>query len=104
MGQELLRRPKHKASLNAAWQATSAFSLNATVLTVSSWIDGNRDFSIPRLTAPGYTVVNLAASFAIDRHLTVFGRLDNLFDRHFQNPVGFLQPTRGAFAGIRAQL
>ncbi|MDB6157914.1 MAG: ligand-gated channel protein [Gammaproteobacteria bacterium] len=103
-GQELLRRPKHKASLNAAWQATSAFSLNATVLTVSSWIDGNRDFSIPRLTAPGYTVVNLAASFAIDRHLTVFGRLDNLFDRHFQNPVGFLQPTGGAFAGIRAQL
>src|SRR6185369_7760873 len=36
--QELLRRPKHKASLNAAWQATRAFSLNATVLTVSSWI------------------------------------------------------------------
>jgi vitamin B12 transporter len=103
-GQELLRRPKHKASLNAAWQATSAFSLNATVLTVSSWIDGNRDFSIPRLTAPGYTVVNLAASFAIDSHLTVFGRVDNLFDRHFQNPVGFLQPTLGAFAGIRAQL
>jgi vitamin B12 transporter len=103
-GQQLLRRPKHKASLNAAWQATGAFSVNATVLTVSSWIDGNRDFSIPRLTAPGYTVVNLAASFAIDRHLTVFGRVDNLFDRHFQNPVGFLQPTLGAFAGIRAQL
>jgi vitamin B12 transporter len=102
--QELLRRPKHKASLNAAWQATSAFSLNATLLTVSSWIDGNRDFSIPRLRAPGYTVVNLAASFAIDKHITVFGRVENLFDRHFQNPVGFLQPTVGAFAGIRAQL
>jgi vitamin B12 transporter len=103
-GQELLRRPKHKASLNAAWQATSAFSLNATVLTVSSWFDGNRDFSIPRLSAPGYTVVNLAATFAIDKHLAVFGRVDNLFDRHFQNPVGFLQPALGAFAGIRAQL
>jgi vitamin B12 transporter len=103
-GQQLLRRPKHKASLNAAWQATSAFSLNATVLTVSSWIDGNRDFSIPRLSAPGYTLVNLAASFAIDKHFTVFGRIDNLFDRHYQNPVGFLQPTLGAFAGIRAQL
>jgi vitamin B12 transporter len=102
--QELLRRPKHKATLNAAWQATSAFSLNATLLTVSSWIDGNRDFSIPRLRAPGYTVVNLAASFAIDKHITVFGRVENLFDRHFQNPVGFLQPTVGAFAGIRAQL
>jgi vitamin B12 transporter len=103
-GQQLLRRPKHKASLNAAWQATSAFSLNATVLTVSSWIDGNRDFSIPRLSAPGYTLVNLAASFAIDKHFTVFGRVDNLFDRHFQSPVGFQQPTLGAFAGIHAQL
>jgi vitamin B12 transporter len=103
-GQDLLRRPKHKASLNAAWQATHAFSLNATLLTVSSWIDGNRDFSIPRLVAPGYTVVNLAASFDIDKHFTVFGRVDNLFDRHFQSPVGFLQPPLGAFAGIRAQL
>jgi vitamin B12 transporter len=102
--QELLRRPKHKASLNAAWQATRAFSLNATVLTVTSWIDGNRDFSIPRLRAPGYTVVNLAASFDINRHFTVLGRIENLFDRHFQNPVGFLQPTLGAYLGIRAQI
>jgi len=102
--QELLRRPKHKASLNADWQATDALAVNATVLTVSSWIDGNRDFSIPRLTAPSYTVVNLAASFDIDRRFTVFGRIDNLFDRHYQNPVGFLQPTLGAFAGIRANL
>jgi vitamin B12 transporter len=102
--QELLRRPKHKASLNAAWQATDALAINATVLTVSSWIDGNRDFSIPRLTASGYTVVNLAGSFDIDRHFTVFGRIDNLFDRHYQSPVGFLQPTLGVFAGIRANL
>ena len=102
--QELLRRPKHKASLNAAWQATRAFSLNATVLTVSSWIDGNRDFSVARLRAPGYTVVNLASSFDINRHFTVFGRIENLFDRHFQNPVGFMQPTLGAYLGIRAQI
>jgi len=102
--QELLRRPKHKGSLNARWQASKALSLDATVLTVSSWIDGNRDFSIPRLSASGYTVVNLAASFEVDKHLSVFGRVENLFDRHFQNPVGFLQPTLGAFAGIRAQL
>jgi vitamin B12 transporter len=103
-GEELLRRPKHKASLNAAWQATRALSINATVLTVSSWIDGNRDFSIPRLTAPGYTVVNLAASFDLSKHFALFGRVDNLFDRHYQNPVGFLHPPLGAFAGIRANL
>ena len=102
--QELLRRPKHKGNLNATWQATDALLLNASVLAVSSWVDGNRDFSIPRLDAPGYTTVNLAASFALSRQLAVFGRIDNLFDRHYENPVGFLQPRMGVFAGIRAQL
>lgn len=103
-GEELIRRPKHKAVLNAGWQATAALSLNANVLALGSWIDGNRDFSIPRLSAPSYTVVNLAASFDIDPHFTVFGRVDNLFDRQYQDPVGFLQPRIGAFVGIRARL
>jgi vitamin B12 transporter len=102
--QQLLRRPRHKGMLNATWQATDALLLNVNVLAVSGWVDGNRDFSIPRLDAPGYTTVNLAAAFDVTRALTVFGRVDNLFDRHYQNPVGFLQPALGVFAGIRAKL
>jgi vitamin B12 transporter len=102
--EELLRRPKHKGNLNATWRASDALLLNASVLTVSSWVDGNRDFSIPRLDAPGYTTVNLAASFDLSRQWAVFGRIDNLLDRHYENPVGFLQPGIAVFAGIRAQL
>jgi vitamin B12 transporter len=102
--EELLRRPKHKATLNGNWQATQRLSFNATVLAVSSWIDGNRDFSIPRLTAPGYTTVNLATSFDVNSTLAVFARIDNLFDRHYENPVGYLQPSLGAFAGIKVKL
>jgi vitamin B12 transporter len=100
---ELLRRPKHKGSLNAAWQATSRLSLNATLLVVGSWVDGNRDFSIPRLDAPGYSTVDLAAGYDVTNHLTVYGRVSNLLDRHYQNPVGFLQPSAGAFAGIKTK-
>ena len=102
--EELLRRPKHKGNLNATWRASDALLLNASVLTVSGWVDGNRDFSIPRLDAPGYTTVNLAASFDVSRQWAVFGRIDNLLDRHYENPVGFLQPGIGVFAGIRTQL
>ena len=100
---KLLRRPKHKATLSSEWHATSRLSLNAAVLSVSSWIDGNRDFSIPRLTAPGYTIVNLAAGYDLTPHLTLTGRIDNLFNRHYQDPVGFLQPSVGAYAGIKAK-
>ena len=102
--QELLRRPKHKFTVDANWQAMPGLSLDATLLTVSSWVDGNRDFSIPRLAAPSYTVVNLAGGYDINSNLTVFARVDNVFDRHYQNPVGFLQPSLGAFAGIEAKL
>jgi vitamin B12 transporter len=101
--QELLRRPKHKGSLNAAWQATSRLSLNATLLALSSWVDGNRDFSTPRLDAPAYATVDLAAGYDVTNHLTVYGRISNLLDRHYQNPVGFLQPSVGAFAGVKTK-
>jgi vitamin B12 transporter len=101
--QQLLRRPKHKGNLIATWHASDALLLNLDVLTVSSWVDGNRDFSIPRLEAPGYTTLNLAASFDLSGQLALFGRIDNLLDRRYQNPVGFLRPGFGVFAGIRAQ-
>jgi vitamin B12 transporter len=101
--QELLRRPRHKGTLNADWQATGRLSLNATVLVVGSWIDGNRDFSIPRMTAPGYTTVNLAGSYELNSHFGVYARVANLFNRHYENPTGFLQPSAGAFAGIKAK-
>lgn len=100
---ELLRRPKHKGSLNAAWQATSRLSFNATLLSVGSWVDGNRDFSVPRLNAPGYTTVDVAAAYELNGHLSIYGRVTNLLDRHHEDPVGFLQPSIGAFAGIKTK-
>jgi len=102
--EELLRRPKHKATLNAAWQMNDALSLDTTVLYVGSWIDGNRDFSIARLTAPAYTTVNLAVNYEVLSNLSLFARVANLFDRHYQDPVGFLQPALGVFVGVRGRL
>ena len=55
----------------------------------------------PRLTAPGYTVVNLATSYKVNEHATVFGRIDNLFDEHYQDPTGFERPGLGVFVGVR---
>lgn len=104
LDQELLRRPKHKASLNADWQATRRLSFHTTVLSVGDWADGNRNFSIPRLRAPGYTTVDAAANFAVTRSLTLFGRVDNLFNRRYQNPTGFMHPGVGAYAGVKLSL
>jgi vitamin B12 transporter len=99
---QLLRRPKDKASVNIVWQATPRFAAGAEVLYVGSWIDGDRFFIVPRLDAPGFATVNLTANFDVLKNLTVFGRITNLLDRRYQNPIGFLQPGVGVFAGAKA--
>ena len=100
-GLELLRRPRHKASATATWTPTEPWQFTATVLYVGDWIDGNRDFSVPRLVQPGYTIVNLAASYAVNDNAKLFMRVDNLFDVQYQDPNGFLRPGLGIFGGIR---
>jgi vitamin B12 transporter len=102
LNQELLRRPQNKATLAAEWRATSKATLTGTLLYVGPWIDGNRDFTIPRLTAPGYVTVNVTGEYKADAHWTLFGRLTNLLDRRYQEPIGFLAPGFGAFGGVKA--
>ncbi len=101
--QELLRRPKHKVILNSTWAASERLSLSATLLGTSSWVDGNRDFSVQRLTASGYATVNIAATYDLSQHFAVFARVNNLFDHQYETPVGFLAPSRGAYAGLKAK-
>lgn len=102
--QELVRRPKNKVTGEARWQAMDALSLDATVLYVGSWVDGSRDFSVPRLNAHPYWTADLAGSYALTENLAVIGRVSNLLDKTYQNPVGFLQPGRAFYAGLKVNL
>ena len=99
--QRLLRRPRNKASFTAAWMPIEPLTLSATVLHVGEWIDGNRDFSIPRLVAPGFTVVNIAGDYRLNEYTKVFARIDNLFDERYEDPTGFLRPGFAVYAGMR---
>ena len=87
--------------MQASWKPLDKLSLSTTLVFVGTFIDGNRDFSIPRLTAPGYTLVNLAANYEVNENFSAFGRIDNLFNVRYQNPTGFLAPGLGAYAGLR---
>jgi vitamin B12 transporter len=100
-GLELLRRPKDKQSLTGTWSPIDPWSFTATVLNVSSWVDADRFGLTSRLTAPGYTVVNLATNYRVDDHAMVFGRIDNLFNEHYEDPTGFLRPGIGVFTGVK---
>jgi len=98
---ELLRRPKSKFSGNAAWQVTEQAQVSTTVLYIGSRMDINRDGTATGLSNSAYTLVNLAGSYELGHGITAFARVDNLLDRHYQDPIGFQRPGIGAFAGLR---
>ncbi len=102
--QALLRRPKNKVSLQAVWRPTDRLSLSSSLLYVGGRVDANRDFSIPRLTASPYSTLNLAASYDLGKGVTLFARVDNLLNRHYEDPVGFDKPGVGAFGGVKVSL
>jgi vitamin B12 transporter len=102
--QPLLRRPKHRGSFVATWQATRAWQWNLDVLAVGNWVDVSRDGLTSGLSAPGYTTVNLATSYDLTPRVALFARGDNLLDRHYENPIGFLQPSIGVYAGLKVRL
>jgi vitamin B12 transporter len=101
LDQELLRRPENKASLDAAWHITEKAVLSATLLYVGPWVDVNRAGTVTGLTGNQYTLVNLAGFYDLGNGLTAYARINNLLDRHYQTPIGFLQPGLGAYAGVR---
>jgi vitamin B12 transporter len=100
-GMQLLRRPKEKWSVTAIWKPLDLLNLSATMLHVGDFLDVSRDGTMSGFQAPGYTIVKLTADYAINDQLKAFGRIDNLFNVHYQNPTGFLSPGLGVFGGIR---
>ena len=52
-------------------------------------------------TNPGHTVVDLGGSCASVRGVEVFARALNLFDRDYEEVLGYPAPGRTAFVGVR---
>jgi vitamin B12 transporter len=104
-GRELNRRPNDKASVTAFWNPLESLTLSASVVYTGSWLDVDRFGTslVPFETEP-YTVVNVAASYALNKNATLFGRIDNLFNEGYQNPIGFQNTGIGAYAGIRGTM
>jgi vitamin B12 transporter len=100
-GLGLRNRPGHKESLSAIWSPNQQFTLSTTLLYVGRAVEFNRDGTIPRVDSDAYTLVNIAGNYKVDDRVTVFGRIDNLLNRHYESPVGFDQPGFGAYGGIR---
>lgn len=99
-GAWLLRRPHDKVSVTALWTPSEKLLLSGSVLYYGQSLDIDRATFKDEIL-PSFTVVNVAADYRLTDKLSVYGRIDNLFDEHYEIPDGFLATGIGVYAGIR---
>jgi vitamin B12 transporter len=101
-GADLLRRPRHKASLAVGWQALPPLLVTTSLLYVGERFDIDRQ-TFATVRQPSFVTVNIAADYKLSENMSLIGRIDNLFDERYEDPNGFLRPGLGAYAGVRVR-
>ena len=92
-GSRLLRVPEHAASATLGWtgeRLTGAL----TVRSESDMLDsgGERD---------GFVTANLNAGWALTEQVSLTARVENLADEHYQQLLGYGEPGRSGYVGVR---
>jgi vitamin B12 transporter len=99
-GEQLLRRPRNKASLDTTYDVTAKLKGTVSVSYVGERMD--EDFATyMAATLDGYILVNLYASYDVRRNMTLFGRVENLFDEEYEPAIGYGSPGRAGYGGVK---
>jgi outer membrane cobalamin receptor len=102
VGDPLLRRPRHSGSVDATLTRgpVSAF---AELQMRGETLDAEPNFgpSGGLYTNEGHTVFNLGGSWRPVKPLEVFVRALNLFDRRYEEVLGYPAPGRTGYVGVR---
>lgn len=104
-GESLLRRPRNKATTTLVYRPTKRFSSQLQWRVYSSRFD--TDFKVyppQRTTLGGYGVLDLACSYVLDNDVELFARIDNLFDKEYQDVLGFGTMGAAAYGGVKIAL
>ena len=99
-GQALLRRAKSYGNLGVT-QKAGAWRVGGEVQYSGTREDIDIDINTSaRTTLDSYSVVNLTASYALDKRIDLSLRADNLFDRDFMTVHGYNTLGRTLFVGL----
>ena len=102
VGQPLLRRPRHQASLDLVY-SHGRFVVSARAGARGRVLDVEPSFGAfgGLFTAAGYTAVDAGLSVRVAGPIEAFARVTNLLNRQYEETLGFPALGRSAMAGIR---
>ena len=93
-GQQLVRRAKTLASASMS-QTVGLLTLGASVRYT-----GARPDIAGKPELASYVLLDLTARYALSRDWTLFGRVENATDSHYQTAYGYNQLPRTAYVGL----
>jgi outer membrane cobalamin receptor len=102
VGEQLIRRPRHRGSLTAVVTGAraSAFAdleLRGSVRDIEPTFGASGGV----FDAAGFAVLDVGGSCRVSRLLELFARVENVADRAYEHAFGFPAPGRLVFGGIR---
>ncbi|MCW1428701.1 TonB-dependent receptor plug domain-containing protein [Novosphingobium sp. JCM 18896] len=102
-----VRRAKHIASFNSTW-TTADDKLSATLTVRYNGRQQDVAFTDPsfvpvNVTLDDYVLVNLNAEYKLTGAITLFGRVENLFDENYEEVFSYATPGAAAYGGVRVK-
>jgi outer membrane receptor protein involved in Fe transport len=92
-GDQIPAIPRHRFKAGFDYFVTDAFKVGADAIYVSSqYFVGDESNQEPKL--PGYAVVNVHASYQINKTIQIYGRVNNLLDNHYATYGTFFDTTQ----------
>ncbi|HEY6968718.1 MAG TPA: TonB-dependent receptor [Candidatus Angelobacter sp.] len=93
-------QPHWEGGLRADWTVTKKLTTEIN----TRWIGRRFDFQVPAPlidSVGGYSTSNVSASYVISRQVSTYVRIDNIFDRHYHEFLGFPNPGVYARVGVK---
>lgn len=96
-GKNLARRPRQSVNTSIDYRWPFGLSTGATLTHVGTSFDNAANTR----KLEGYVLADLRASYPVTKNIELYGRIENLFDDHYETIFRYGTPGRAAYAGVR---
>ncbi|MCX5713226.1 MAG: TonB-dependent receptor [Candidatus Omnitrophica bacterium] len=94
---ELLKRAKNKVKMQITWTIFPRLETDVTIRYVGPRMDWGND------KLKQYTTVDWVLNYELTKSFTIFGRIENLFNKQYEETRGDGEPGINAYGGVRAK-
>ena len=94
---ELAKVPQNQFNININIKPIEKLLIGATMNHTGRYFDVGTD------KIKQFTLIGLTADYAVTKEFSLFSRIDNVFNKHYEEIRGYGEPGLNAYGGVRAK-